>query len=128
MSLGKDPWSSGQKNSQLVLTGLKKAPGYMHWFDPMRERLASSLEVAPFNRISRNEPEERPLPTPSIIGHVFSKDGQDLITIDESPTENTSVGANYETKVGGKHGAVGMASPENNDSVASVLLGPHMAD
>ncbi len=107
VSLGKDPRSSGQKNSQLVLTGLKKAPGYMHWFDPMRERLASSLEVAPFNRISRNEPEERPLPTPSIIGHVFSKDGQDLITIDESPTENTSVGANYEAKQGGKHGAVG---------------------
>ena len=107
VSLETDPRSTGQKNSQLVLTGLEKAPGYMHWFDPMRERLASSLEVVPFNRISRKEPEEQPLPTPTITGHVFSKNGQDLITIDESPTENTFIGARQESKKRGNHGAVG---------------------
>eukprot|EP00536_Pseudo-nitzschia_multiseries_P009747 jgi/Psemu1/258382/estExt_Genewise1Plus.C_2810061 len=79
--------------SQLVIAGLTQAPGYIHWFDPARERLASSLEVIPFNRISKTELDERPLPKPSITGHVFSQNGDHLITIDESQTENTAVGA-----------------------------------
>eukprot|EP00533_Pseudo-nitzschia_delicatissima_P000621 CAMPEP_0116083258 /NCGR_PEP_ID=MMETSP0327-20121206/3172_1 /TAXON_ID=44447 /ORGANISM="Pseudo-nitzschia delicatissima, Strain B596" /LENGTH=913 /DNA_ID=CAMNT_0003574123 /DNA_START=280 /DNA_END=3019 /DNA_ORIENTATION=- len=108
VSLQTDPRSLGQANSQLVVTGLKQAPGYIHWFDPTRERLMmSSLEVVPFNRISRNEPTERPLPTPSITGHVFGKNGDDLITIDESPSENIYVGAHEESKQVGDHGTVG---------------------
>merc|ERR1712166_390850 len=80
-SLHIDPRSDGQKNSQVVVTGLDQAPGYIHWFDPKRERLASSLEVVPYNRISRTEPDECPLPKPTITGHAFSKNGEDLITM-----------------------------------------------
>lgn len=92
-SLQIDPRSDGQKNSHIVITGLDQAPGYIHWFDPKRQRRASSLEVVPFNRISRTEADERELPKPTITGHVFSKNGEDLITIDESQTENLFVGA-----------------------------------
>jgi len=107
VSLQTDPRSNGQKNSQLVVTGLGQAPGQIHWFDPMRERLASSLEVIPFNRISKNEPDERPLPKPTITGHVFSKNGEDLITIDESQTENVYVGARGESNDEDDYGPVG---------------------
>jgi hypothetical protein len=106
VSLQVDPRSNGQKNSHLVVTGSSQAPGYIHWFDPMRERLASSLEVIPFNRISKKEPDERPLPKPTITGHVFSKNGEDLITIDESQTENVYVGAREESKYE-EYGTVG---------------------
>jgi NET1-associated nuclear protein 1 (U3 small nucleolar RNA-associated protein 17) len=86
----------------LILTGLPGAPGYMHWYDPSRQRLSASLEVAPFNRISRAEHDESPLPEPSITNHVFSGNGNELITLDETPTENYSIGA-YE-KQGGRGG------------------------
>lgn len=100
-----DPRSSGQRRSHLVVTGLTDAPGLMHWYDPVRERLSSKLEVAPFNRISRTEPDEAPLPTPWVTSHAFSGQGNDLITIDETPTENTLVGA-YEQRSGDEHGIV----------------------
>jgi len=106
VSLQMDPRSDGQKNSQLVVTGLAQAPGYIHWFDPTRERLASSLEIVPYNRISKTEPDERPLPKPTITGHVFSKNGEDLITIDESQTENVYVGASEEPTKGDEYGTV----------------------
>mmetsp|Transcript_1992 Transcript_1992/g.5294 ORF Transcript_1992/g.5294 Transcript_1992/m.5294 type:complete len:951 (+) Transcript_1992:689-3541(+) len=105
-SLRVDPRSTGQKNSQLVITGLKQAPGFIHWFDPMRGRLASSLEVVPFNRISKTELDERSLPKPSITGHAFSKNGNDLITIDESQTENIYVGALDKAARGDEYGTV----------------------
>jgi len=107
VSLQTDPRSDGHKNSQLVLAGLKQAPGYIHWYDPMRQRLTSSLQIIPYNRISRNEPDERPLPKPTIVGHVFSKDGEDLITIDESQTENVCIGAYERSRDEDEYGIVG---------------------
>jgi len=106
VSLQMDPRSDGQKNSQVVVSGLEQAPGYIHWFDPKRERLASSLEVVPFNRISRTEAEECPLPKPTITGHVFSKNGEDLITIDESQTENVYIGAREQQDTHDEYGTV----------------------
>jgi NET1-associated nuclear protein 1 (U3 small nucleolar RNA-associated protein 17) len=97
VSLEIDPRSAGSKESQIVITGLAQAPGYIHWFNPARERLNSSLEIAPFNRISRNEPEDSPLPSPTVTCHAFSKNGNDLITIDEHPTENVMVGYSEDT-------------------------------
>ena len=101
-----DPRSDGPKASQLVITGLPQAPGYIHWFNPNREMLSSSLEVAPFNRISRTEPDELPLPKPRITCHSFSAMGEDLITVDEYPTENAFVGAPEERKNGETYGIV----------------------
>lgn len=102
-----DPRSTGEGKSQVVITGLSRAAGYMHWFDPTRQRLASALEITPFNRISRSEPDDRPLPTPSIVGHAFSANGKDLVSIEETRTENIYVGAN---KKSGKKDAYGIVS------------------
>lgn len=101
-----DPRSNGESKSQIVVTGLSRAPGYMHWFDPSHQRLASTLEVAPFNRVSRNEADEQPLPTPSIIGHAFSAQGKDLVTIEETRTENFHVGAYEKSGKKAEHGIV----------------------
>jgi len=100
-----DPRSNKQRRSQLVLTGLADAPGLMHWYDPTRERIVSKLEVAPFNRISRTEPDEKPLPSPCVTHHSFNGNGSDLITIDEAPTENSLVGS-YEQRNGSEYGIV----------------------
>jgi hypothetical protein len=101
-----DPRSTGQGKTQVVITGLSRAAGYVHWFDPARHQLASALEVAPFNRISRSEPDDRPLPSPSIIGHAFSSNGKDFVSIEETRTENVYVGANEKSGKKDEHGIV----------------------
>ena len=83
---------------QLILMGLPEAPGYMHWYDPQLQRVTASLEVAPFNRISRTEQDESPMPEPAIVNHALSANGNDLITVDEVLTENASVGAHLEPR------------------------------
>jgi NET1-associated nuclear protein 1 (U3 small nucleolar RNA-associated protein 17) len=98
-----DPRAHGSSEAQLVLTGLPDAPGIMHWYDPRRHRVSATLEVAPFNRVSRTDQGDSPMPTPSIINHAFSANGDELITLDETPTENTFVGAQEE---GSEHGVV----------------------
>lgn len=100
-----DPRSNKQRRSPLIMTGLADAPGLMHWYDPIRERIALKLEVAPFNRVSRTDPDEKPLPAPCVIHHAFSGNGSDLITVDEAPTENSLVGA-YEQHNGTEYGIV----------------------
>jgi NET1-associated nuclear protein 1 (U3 small nucleolar RNA-associated protein 17) len=106
LSLESDRRSAGHKASQLIITGLSHAPGYIHWFNPDLERVSSSLEVAPFNRISRTEPDELPLPAPRITCHAFSGMGEDLITVDECPTENPFVGAPEEKENDETYGIV----------------------
>jgi len=106
LSLEIDPRSDANKNSQLIISGMAQAPGYIHWFNPSRERLASTLEVAPFNRISRTEPDELPPPTPTITCHAFSKNGDNLVTIDEYPTENPSLGVLEKQKNGEEYGVI----------------------
>ena len=101
-----DPRSKRSIDSRLVITGLPEAPGYMHWYDPIKQRLALSLEVAPFNRVSRTERSDSPLPAPSITNHAFCEGGSVLITIEETPTENLSVGALEKREKGGDYGIV----------------------
>ena len=60
--------------------------------------MTASLEVAPFNRISRTEQDETPMPAPSIVNHALSVSGNDLITVDEVLTENASVGAHLQPR------------------------------
>lgn len=88
-----DPRANGSKDAPIVITGLPEAPGFMHWYDSSKQTLLGSLEVAPFNRISRTENNENPLPTPSITSHAFSESGNELITLEETMTENVYVGA-----------------------------------
>lgn len=103
--IAQDPRAARSKDSALVIVGLPDAPGFIHWYDPSKQRLLGSLEVAPFNRVSRTDDDESPLPTPSITNHAFSGNGSQLITLDETPTENKYVGA-YDRRRDEEHGIV----------------------
>lgn len=105
-SIQLDPRANISSGSPLVTVGLSGAPGHMDWYDPLKEQVLCSLEVAPFNRVSRTEADDSPLPTPSITNHAFSKNGSELITLDESPTENLSVGAYERIGENDAHGIV----------------------
>ena len=83
---------SGSSNT-LILSGLPGAPGYLHWYDTREQRVTTQLEVAPFNRVSRTEHDDIPLPVPSVTHAVFSESGRDLVTVDTMPTENSGIGA-----------------------------------
>jgi hypothetical protein len=105
-----DPRSSAATGSnqhpELVLLGLPDAPGYMHWYDPQLQQVTGSLEVSPYNRISRQQQDESPMPVPAIVNHSFSASGNDLITVDEVMTENTFVGAFIKGQNGPDYGVV----------------------
>jgi WD40 repeat protein len=92
-TLTADPQSSGRQSSQMILTGLSHAPGYVHWYDPSTQQVTKSLEVAPYNRVSRTDPGDSPMPSPTITHCAWSKTGDDLMTVDTVPTENACMGA-----------------------------------
>jgi NET1-associated nuclear protein 1 (U3 small nucleolar RNA-associated protein 17) len=83
---------SGSSNT-LILSGLPGAPGYLHWYDTREQQVTAQLEVAPFNRVSRTEHDDIPLPVPSVTHVAFSESGRDLVTVDTMPTENSGIGA-----------------------------------
>jgi hypothetical protein len=124
-----DPRAHDSSEAQLVLTGLPDAPGIMQWYDPRRHRVSASLAVAPFNRVSRTDQGDSPMPTPTIINHAFSANGDELITLDETPTENTFVGAQEE---GSEHGVVtairfwSWNDPNSKESVVPYTLSAAM--
>lgn len=101
-----DPLSKGAGTAQLVISGLPQAPGFIQWYDTTKRRLTASLEVAPFNRISKAEREDSPMPVPSLINHTFCNDGKELITVDETPSENLFVGAYVNEGPKGAYGVV----------------------
>ncbi len=101
-----DPLAKGGLDSQLVITGLPQAPGFMHWYDVKKWRLTALLEIAPFNRVSKTETEDHPMPVPSIINHTFCDNGKELITLDETPSENVFVGAYVDHGQKGAYGVV----------------------
>jgi len=82
-----------KSDSHLVLTGLEGAPGCLHWFDPREEHVTCKLEVAPYNRVSRTEQADNPMPAPEVTQVAFSKSGDDVMTVEVIPTENAYVGA-----------------------------------
>ncbi|CAJ1936629.1 unnamed protein product [Cylindrotheca closterium] len=100
-----DPRGSGSQDAPIVIAGLPEAPGFMQWYDSSKQKLLGSLEVAPFNRVSRTESDESSLPVPSVTSHAFSDNGNDLITLEESMTENEYVGA-HDSDGTNNHGIV----------------------
>ena len=81
----------GTPTPHISLTGLSRAPGHMQIYNPQSQRVTASLEVAPYNRISRTDHGDSPMPTPTITHCCWSE--TTLLTIDRVPTENSSVGA-----------------------------------
>ena len=101
-----DPFSKRSRGAHLIITGLPQAPGLMQWYDASNRCLTASLEVAPFNNVSKAEAEDDPMPIPSVTNYAFGNHGKELITIDETPTENVFVGA-YDFKgPEGRYGVV----------------------
>ena len=101
-----DPRTGGALESHLVMTRLQDAPGFIHWYDTSRHRVSASLEVVPFNRISRTDHGDMPMPAPAITGLAFSAKGDVLITLDETPTENSNIGALEIQEDGYEHGVL----------------------
>lgn len=88
-----DPKTSSA-TSQLILHGMPGAPGLLQWYNTRDQRVVNDLEVAPYNRVSRMEHNDQtPMPAPSVTHLASSKSGDDLVTIDEVPTENKFVGS-----------------------------------
>ncbi|GKY92255.1 hypothetical protein MPSEU_000196600 [Mayamaea pseudoterrestris] len=90
------------------IVGPSLAPGYMHWYDIRQQQVVKSLEVALFNRISRAEPGETPMPSPMITHTAYSKTGDVMVTCERVPTENTAIG--YVETVGGDGFTVGFVT------------------
>lgn len=68
----------------------------VHWYDPKSASVVGTLEVSPYNRVSRRDPRVDPnIPTPAVTHIAIGQDGKDMITVDTVWTENTSVGKEY---------------------------------
>ena len=90
----------------IIISGLSGAPGHIHWYDPEKQCVMNSLEVVPFNRVSRTEASDTPMPSPTITHAAWSQSGSDLVTVDIVPTENWNIGSQLETDTDATYGAV----------------------
>lgn len=99
---GHSPLTSNAQNKTIMktdprtglplMTNLTLSPGSIHWFDPHTQTVCSTLEVALYNRASRTDQHDAAMPTPSVTHLSMSCDGNVMITIDQTVTENTSLG------------------------------------
>jgi hypothetical protein len=133
-SLTADPQSSSGSSSQMMLTGLSHAPGYVHWYDPITQRVTRSLEVAPFNRVSRTDPGDSPMPSPAITHCAWSKSGDDFMTVDTVPTENACMGAMQRLPNGSPMGVIStlrfwsIPKGEKTHELTAAMTYPHNSD
>jgi hypothetical protein len=88
-----DPLDSNCDSPNLILTGLSQAPGIIQIYDTRQQQAVSSLEVVPYNRVSRTEAGDSPMPQPTVSHSSWSESGEVALTIDIVPTENHAVGA-----------------------------------
>jgi len=80
-----------------MLTNLPGAPGMVHWYNPKSSSVVGTLEVAPYNRVSRRDPHTDPhIPAPAVTHMAVGQNGKDMVTVDTVWTENTSVGSSYD--------------------------------
>jgi WD40 repeat protein len=93
--------SSRQQSSTLLVTGLPAAPGRLHVYQAngRQQEVQQSLEVVPFNRVSRTEPGEAPWTEPSVT--LAAAAAQGLVTVDVTATEN-ALGAAADDEEGGR--------------------------
>lgn len=115
----------------LALTGLPRAPGLIHWYDTHQGQVVSSLEVVPFNRVSRTEHHDSPMPSPCVTHAVWNQSGSVLVTVDTVPTENSAMGSYRELPKGDGVGVVttirfwGRESGAAEYDLAAAMSYPH---
>eukprot|EP00559_Dactyliosolen_fragilissimus_P000170 CAMPEP_0184874080 /NCGR_PEP_ID=MMETSP0580-20130426/42195_1 /TAXON_ID=1118495 /ORGANISM="Dactyliosolen fragilissimus" /LENGTH=916 /DNA_ID=CAMNT_0027377051 /DNA_START=36 /DNA_END=2783 /DNA_ORIENTATION=+ len=83
-----------------MLTRLRGAPGFIHWFDLKSGQVVGELEVVAYNRVSRKSSLQAAYPRPTVTHLVMSGNGHDMITVDTMLTENKCIGAHRRVKVG----------------------------
>jgi len=119
-------------STELTFSGLPRAPGYLQWYDLSSQSVVSSLEVVPFNRVSRTERNDSPMPAPSITHALWNRQsGQTLLTIDKVPTENTAMGYHQELPNGDAVGVISTirfwsrTSSNNTFELTAAMSCPH---
>jgi hypothetical protein len=70
------------------VTGLPASPGRLHVYQAngRQQEVQQSVEVVPFNRVSRTEPDEAPWTEPSVT--LAAAAAQGLVTVDVTASEN----------------------------------------
>jgi hypothetical protein len=90
----------------ILMSGLGRASGQLQWFNPKEESVDVQMEVVPYNRVSKTEGEDAPMPQPSIDLVAFSEDMAQMMTVESIPTENYEVGKKHSLKDGSDVGVV----------------------
>jgi len=115
--------------ARLIVTGLPCAPGLIQWYDPLEQSVVSSLEVSPFNRISRTEANDIPMPSPTVTHAAWSFTGDQLVTVDTVPTENASIGIVDQLPDGSSVGVVTTlrfwSKTEQSYEIVATMTSPH---
>jgi NET1-associated nuclear protein 1 (U3 small nucleolar RNA-associated protein 17) len=123
-----------ESSGLLALTGLSGAPGLVHWYDPAEQRVVQSLEVAPYNRVSRTDVGDHPMPTPVVTHAAWSQSGEQLVTVDRVPTENLSEGTPETFPGGASFGVVttirfwSRAAASDSYDLVAAMTHPHGRD
>ncbi len=87
-----DPTSMGFSSPKILCAGLAKAAGNIQTYDVRQQEVIATLQVAPFNRVSRMKYSQSQLPAPTIIHAEWDAIAKRLLTIDTVPTENSAIG------------------------------------
>jgi len=93
-------------STSILMSGLSGAPGFLHWFNPRAQSVESQLEVTPYNRVSRTEDGDAPMPVPTLTHTALSEDMTQMLTVETVPTENAAIGKKQSIKYGTKIGVV----------------------
>lgn len=76
----------------LWLTGLPRAPGRLQGWDAALHRVQDTAVVVPYNRVSRVDWDDPPMPEPRVILACADARSTTLATVDHVPTENSGIG------------------------------------
>ena len=90
----------------IALFGSPETAGLLHWFDPRDNEMQGTLDVAPFNRVSRTESKDVELPMPVVSHATWSASGRILMTVDVVATEIFSFGNEQTLSDGGVYGLI----------------------
>jgi NET1-associated nuclear protein 1 (U3 small nucleolar RNA-associated protein 17) len=101
-----DPSSMGFSNPKIFCAGLAKAAGNIQTYDVRQQEVTATLQVAPFNRVSRMKYSQSQMPAPTIIHAEWDATAKRLLTVDTVPTENSAIGVSEQLEDGTMIGTV----------------------
>ncbi|KAL7578836.1 hypothetical protein ACA910_016056 [Epithemia clementina (nom. ined.)] len=102
----RDQGSTKTDTFSVAFFGSRVAGGYIHLYDPRLNSIDRSLEIAPYNRVSRAESKDMELPIPLISHAAWSDSGEIMMTVDVVTTEAFSFGVESTMPDGTRFGSV----------------------